>query len=218
MAVSTVEGYVMATFELVYSWCQVQNVVKIPDKDELIKNGKKVLGRLVVAVVDGTEQRVWKSIHKQIEQGYFSGKKQLHTFTTLILCSPQGRIYYISPSYPGSNNDKSLFDMPENKKVFQRFAPNEWILGDLGFKGAYQTCSFMTPIEPTTENLTPTEEQLNSGIKSIRIVVENAIAALKVKWSVCSNLFRNRDPQFHHKVWYIDASLHNLFAVMPRVQ
>lgn len=219
LAVSTVETYIMSTFDLLFQWCKLKDEVKIPTCEELNKAGKILCGNyLVVGVVDGTEQRVLKSTLKLIEQGFFSGKKRLHTFTTLILCSPQGQIYYISPSYPGSCNDKQLFDMTENKAVFSKFEPDQWIIGDLGFKGAYQNCSFWTPIEPTVQPLTQIEQQLNKEFKSMRIVVENVIAAIKVKWNICSDLFRTRDPDFHHKAWYIASTFHNLYAIPPRQQ
>jgi len=172
----------------------------------------------IVAIVDGTEQQVYSAIDKLNERARYSGKKRLHTFTLLIVCSPQGKIYWISDSYNGSLNDKNLVDLAENREFFQQnFKQHEWIAGDLGFKGMWQYCSTQTPITPNRQPLTPYEQQFNKEFKSIRIVVENTIGQIK-NWNICSSLFRHNSIHTHHKIWYIACSLWNAFGCNLRCE
>ncbi len=48
------------------------------------------------------------------KQATFSRKKKKHTYTVMIAISPEGHIYFISLSYPGSKNDFNIYNIPEN--------------------------------------------------------------------------------------------------------
>jgi hypothetical protein len=52
----------------------------------------------------------------------------------MIACAPTGLIYYLSPSYNGSLNDKSVIDLEENQ-IYQELSKYEWMAVDLGYRG-----------------------------------------------------------------------------------
>jgi len=137
----------------------------------------------------------------------------------MIAYAPTGLIYYLSPSYNGSLNDKSVIDLEENQ-IYQELSKYEWMAVDLGYRGVqndYPNTAF--PFFERTVTLEPKEVEFNKEFKSIRIIVENVIMHIK-KWKVCRYVYRSFDNDLqkaqeeHHKVWVVAAGLVNQF-IMP---
>lgn len=118
----------------------------------------------------------------------FSGKKGYHTFTKLIGVSPSGRILYLSHSYQGSVSDINFAKMQENC-WYQDFTDEEWIMGDKGFKGLDKLHNTITP--KVGKELGDEQQEYNKGVARVRIIVENAILAIK-KWKICSQTCRTQ--------------------------
>lgn len=140
----------------------------------------------------------------------------------MIVCAPTGYIYYVSPSYNGSMNDKSIIDLEENQ-FYRQLTWCEWIAADQGYKGLHHQyeCTAI-PFPDNKEkgyNLTDDEKSFNKNFKSIRTVVENVIAHIKM-CKCCKHTFKAHTnnlakvQQEHHKLWTIAAGLTNEF-IMP---
>lgn len=140
----------------------------------------------------------------------------------MIACAPTGFIYYISPSYNGSMNDKSIIDLEENQ-FYWILSGCEWIAADLGYKGLNNAFANVTLPFPDNKDkgykLLEEEKEFNKKFKCIRTVVENAIAHIKM-WKVCKYTFRAHTNKLeeaqeeHHKYWTVATGLVNEF-VMP---
>ncbi len=97
-------------------------------------------GIRITVIGDGTEQQISTALDKFIEQFTYSEKKAKHTFTLLIACSPDGDVYLVSLSYPGSKNDINVYDMEENL-IHRHIIKAEWVMFDKGYSGVFKHCS-----------------------------------------------------------------------------
>jgi len=96
---SSISRMLNDTVELL--WNALKGFVAIPRITERLHHAKRIWNYLVVLVVDGTEQKVLQSKKKAKANITYSGKKKMHTFTKLIAVTPNGKICFISDSYPG---------------------------------------------------------------------------------------------------------------------
>jgi hypothetical protein len=162
-------------------------------------------------VIDGAEQEVLACSEKTVSKATFSGKKNYHTFTKLLVVSPKGKIYFVSRSFPGSMNDLNLMTLTENWKHLQ-VSTDEVILADDGFKG-YAEQNIWTTSTETSKSSSPS---YRSDFKAIRVIVENAISQVK-KWKICSTLWKvkvkdlDKALEKHHKMWTICVGMVNRF-------
>jgi hypothetical protein len=184
--------------------------IKIPEEDERESLSESFEGKQIVLVVDGAEQRVLSSTDKLLQNINFSGKKHLHTFTKLLAVDPvEGKIRFISGSYPGSVNDLNLVQMPENSLKYA-LKDDEYILGDAGFKGMLHE----NIIAYTSKEM---EGAVDKNFKRIRVIVENAIRGVR-RWKICYHTFNGTHKDniielrnWHHCIWKVCAWLSNLY-------
>lgn len=159
------------------------------------------------------EHEINCSSDEYIKKVTFSGKKKYHTFTKLIAVTKEGYIWFVSKSFPGSNNDINLCNFPSNK-IFKSLSEDEKIAGDDGFKGL-EHFSIYTQIDAQTNE----EEKFDKNFKHYRIVVENSIAQLR-KWKIASHKFYSKMSDLskaleeHHFIIEIVAGLVNKY-IMP---
>jgi hypothetical protein len=118
---SWITGYSISTLYK-YNHCTMNGLfmyfepkIQLDNYVERKKHCRLLSGAIITIVLDGTEQGVYKPKSKLTERSLYSGEKVKHTFTKLIVCSPMRIIYYLSPSYNGSMNDKNMIDLEENK-------------------------------------------------------------------------------------------------------
>ena len=60
--------------------------------------------------IDGSEQSVKKSRLGVNESRFCSAKKQMHSINTLVIVSLDGKVLWISRSYPGNSCDKAIIE------------------------------------------------------------------------------------------------------------
>lgn len=72
-------------------------------------------GKKLTIVIDNSEQQIAKFSDKLSEQFHYSSKKKLHTLSKLLACAPNGRIYFLSSSYAGSQSDLQIYYYQENR-------------------------------------------------------------------------------------------------------
>lgn len=196
----------------------VVNWIGVPPLDIRIKNSKLFKGAMLAVIVDGTEQQISIPSEKNTEQFVFSGKKKKHTFTRLITVSPQGRIYALSPSHPGSFCDLNLIEL---YPIHKQLSEIEWVAADKGFRGCHNQHNFILPFLEGDNPLTTKQVEFNNSLASIRTVVENTISMVK-KWKICSQTFRCKFSSLdkalsdNTMVWSICAAFVNRFSLQLR--
>jgi len=114
----------------------------------------------------------------------------------LVGVSPQGKILFISPSYPGSNNDEKIAKLTR-AQWYDCLELDEWVIGDSGFNSL--SASDWRVITPNS-NI-----HFYKKLSSVRIIVENAFAQIK-KWGACREKIRSSGDnvlQLHQKYWSV---------------
>ncbi|BDD12098.1 hypothetical protein FUAX_45300 (plasmid) [Fulvitalea axinellae] len=126
-------------------------------------------------LADVTECEVPRKVNNAAQKEEYSGKSKRHTAKYLVFSAPNRKILYVSPLYPGSVHDKTIWDETE----IQVDGPN--ILVDLGFLGAdKENENVIIPHKkPKGKELTELQKQVNKGISSVRVGAEHAIGGIK---------------------------------------
>lgn len=192
---------------------KLSSQIFIPPRAQRDMNMVLFDGNIISLIIDGAEQEVFKPMVKDVERSVYSGKKCYHTFTILVGVSPNGVIYALSPSYQGSIADSTMMLMAENR-WFTKLDPDECVMADKGFRGLEAHHKTILPF--IGKKLPTAKELYNRQVASIRIVVENAIRAIK-EWKICGMCLRTKSSDlesslgFHNRNWVICAALANLF-------
>jgi len=135
-----------------------------------------------------------------------------------LACSPTGKIYYLSQSYPGSINDQTAYNL---SKLHTKIPKDEYMLLDAGFAHVENYPNVIVTLKkPHDRDLNDAKSKYNNNIKKVRIVVENVFSQIK-KWSICRDVLRvnvtdGTAEQLHNKVWTIVAALHNEYGEQLR--
>lgn len=212
---STVNRYLNTTRRIIFR-C-LQGRIAVPKRPERNPNSVRFNttdhGEIIIAlVVDNSEQEIYKSGSKVVEQLFYSGKKSYHSVSVLLGCSPNGCIYFLSASYPGSRNDQSIASMTENEKYFVWLEGDEWVSSDSGF--ALRLMNHYKGYQKSTKCSRQIDE--NNKFAAVRTVVENVFAQIK-RWRVCGDQFRFKGKwenllEMHHEYWYIVAWMVNSYV------
>jgi hypothetical protein len=125
---------------------------------------------------DGTERPIHRPADPADQHDYYSGKKKCHTIKNLLVIDESCHICFLSATYAGKANDKSLAELEG-----YRLPPGSALYQDLGFQGFVLTDVTMIPPKkkPRGGELTPPEKATNRRISSIRIRIEHAIGGVK---------------------------------------
>ena len=214
---STVQRYTTLIIDILFE--KYNSEILFPSVQDRWKKSAQFKGAKITVVVDGSEQQVGIPGNKQKEKSLFSGKKQLHTFTLLLVCGVDGRVYFLSMSYQGSKNDMNLIGCEENS-FWKGLDDWEYICADKGFRGLqHKWPNIVLPY--IGDQLTEEEKEFNKGVARIRIVVENVFSHLK-KWRICKYTFRGNINDIdgslirHNKIWVVVAGLYNDFVAPIR--
>jgi hypothetical protein len=135
----------------------------------------------LLAIVDATEQRIERPQDQTAQKAHYSGKKKAHTRKTQIVVNEQGYIRHVSDSVPGSKHDRKLL---QETDVYDQLPPNVPMMGDSGYQGAQKDrpdVHFELPNKGSRWHpLTAEEKAYNRVFSRIRIIVENALARVKI--------------------------------------
>ena len=208
----TIHNYLHSTLNIVYEAFKDQIV--FPSRETRNENSRNFEDTQISVVIDGSEQQCYVSETSMTEKNTYSGKKKKHTLTKMVVCSPRGHIYYLSPSYGGSRNDMMVYDFPENH-IHIKLDQDEAICSDLGYRGL-QNYHLNVIIPSNRKNMQADEEERECNKKSIRVMVENVIRRIK-EWKICKEKIRfptddlNELLTTHHKLWTICSVLVNKY-------
>lgn len=156
-----------------------------------------------MAIIDATEQRIERSHDDATQKAHYSGKKKAHTRKTQVIVNEQGRIRDVSDSVPGSVHDISLL---RQSGALERLPPEITAMADSGYQGIQDDMperSVALPYRASRGHpLTPEQKLHNHEISSIRVVVENTIAALK-HFRILTDLFRHAVERYDNIIFAI---------------
>ena len=131
--------------------------------------------------------------------------KKRHCLKNILLSRPDRWVLYLSATYPGSVHDKAIAD--EQDIEFQRTID---LLQDTGFQG-YQpkNARVIQPMKkPRGKALTPEQKLANQAKASKRVVIEHAIAGVKI-WRIAKDLCRSWLQDTRDYFMLIACALHN---------
>jgi hypothetical protein len=112
----------------------------------------------------------------------------------------------LSQTYEGKRHDKKIAD-DENPTFPQDLS----LYKDTGFQG-YEpqgVKTFQPHKKPRGKELTPEQQEQNTLISRVRIVIEHVIAGIK-RCRIVKDLFRNTKEKYDDLVMEIVCGLHNL--------
>jgi hypothetical protein len=159
-----------------------------------------------ILVLDGTERPVPRAVDYQLQQEFYSGKKNRHTIKNNLIIDKDKNVLYLSPTVEGSQHDKALADEMD---LF--FPPGVSLYQDLGFLG-YQPehVTVIMPVKkPKGGELTQQQKQFNKEVAAQRVIVEHVIGSIKRLRSVAEKS-RLRIEGIYDQLMLIAVGLHNL--------
>ena len=146
-------------------------------------------------VVDTFEQHVQRPQRRADADGYYSGKKTMHTVKSQVVVDERdGCIVAVAASVPGPTNDLALL---RRSGVLERLPAGVGVLGDLAYVGVAQSHPLgCTPRRKPRKQPRPAEDvAYNTAFARRRIVVEHSIGRMRRYRAVSE---RDR----HHRRWH----------------
>jgi hypothetical protein len=193
----------------------IQQLVPAPEVWEIGREGEPVDEAAVLvleqlcdgrALVDATEQTVYRAQDNEVRKPYYSGKKKAFTLKTQLVSDGDHHIIAISTAVPGAMHDKKLSDQVQ---TLERLPAGCEVDADKGYQGLEgQVAKVMVrntetgeeqpvarltvriPIKkPKGKELTEEQKAFNHAIGSVRVRVEHVIGWVK-NWAIIATRFR----------------------------
>jgi hypothetical protein len=158
------------------------------------------------ALVDATEQVVYRSQDNDERKRYYSGKKKAFTLKTQIVTDGEHHVEAISVAVPGAMHDKKLCD---RVRTVERLPDGCEADADKGYQGLADEVTLVTvsnvatgeeqqvprviiktPFKkPKGQELTDEQKTFNRQLGAIRVRVEHCIGWIK-NWKIIATRFR----------------------------
>jgi len=157
--------------------------------------------------LDGVERAKRRPKDPSSQKSEYSGKKKRHTKKNVIIVAPKTRrILFLSHTRDGTVHDKRIIDEEELT------CNNPTISGctDSGFQGFEMgSLKLVMPKKNTKlHKLSDSDKEQNRAISSCRVVVEHAIAGIKINRSV-QDVYRNMTDGINDLLMSVACGLHN---------
>lgn len=133
-------------------------------------------------IVYGTERKIERPKDKTKQKDYYSGKSKTHAIKNQIIINPKKKsILYVTSTRTARIHDKkALID----DGILLHAPPKSKGLGDLGYQGVTDDCSWLTIVTPIKrkpkQELPEADKLTNKALSSIRVKVEHIIGKLKI--------------------------------------
>jgi hypothetical protein len=196
----------------------LRQLLPVPEIWEEVEEGEALAGSQVLeleqlaggrALVDATEQQVYRPEDSNERKECYSGKKKKFTVKTQLVTDGEHHIKAISEGVPGAKSDKKLSDevktierMPQGCEVdadkgYQGLAsqvPMTTIRNELtGEEQQVPSLTVKTPFKkPKGKELTEEQKAFNHQLGAIRVRVEHCIGWVK-NWAIIATRFRCED-------------------------
>jgi hypothetical protein len=158
------------------------------------------------ALVDATEQSVYRSQDNEKRKKYYSGKQKAFTLKTEFVTDGEHHILAISEAVPGAKHDKKLSDQV---RTMDRLPDGCEVDADKGYQGLDKQVALVvvrnletdeehqvprlqvrTPFKkPKGGELTDEQKEFNRQLGSVRVRVEHCIGWVK-NWAIIATRFR----------------------------
>jgi len=158
------------------------------------------------ALIDATEQVVYRAQDNDERKKYYSGKKKAFTLKTQLVTDGEHHIEAISVAVPGALHDKKLCD---RVKTVERLPDGCEADADKGYQGLAEQVTLVTlrnvetgeeqqvpriiiqtPFKkPKGQDLTEEQKTFNRQLGAIRVRVEHCIGWVK-NWKIIATRFR----------------------------
>ena len=145
----------------------------------------------LAVLVDSFEQRCQRPSDRREADGYYSGKKKMHTLKSQVAVrADDGRIVDVGPSVPGPTADLTLL---EEAGLCARLPPDCRPGGDLGYVGLTRLhAGGATPRrKPRGHDRPPEDVAYNRAFARERVIVEHSIRRLR-RFEALSQTDRHR--------------------------
>ena len=182
---------------------EIMDEKDIPSEAEVLEPAQLADGR---ALVDATEQPVYRSQDSEERKRYYSGKKKAFTLKTELVTDGEHHICAISEAVPGATHDKKLSD---GIKTVERLPDGCEVDADKGYQGLDKQVTLVTVRNAETGEeqqvprlqvktpfkkrkgaaLTDEQEEFNRQLGAIRVRVEHCIGWVK-NWAIIATRFR----------------------------
>lgn len=145
----------------------------------------------LMAIIDGTEQRIRRPQDDDLQRQHYSGRRKAHTRKTILVTNEEGHIRMVASSVPGSRHDlRAAVESGIVEKIPEEIA----VLGDTGFDGLanyYPERSIATPHKARRNHpLLPDQKLANRELSAMRIVIEHTLSRIK-RFEILSAVFRH---------------------------
>jgi len=174
-----------------------------PTEEEILELAQLTDGR---ALVDATEQEVYRPQDNETRKKYYSGKQKAFTLKTEFVTDGEHHMVAISEAVPGAQHDKKLSD---EVQTLERLPDGCEVDADKGYQGLDKEVTLVTVRNPETgeEHQVPrlqvntpfkkpkggelTEEQkaFNRLLGAIRVRLEHCLGWVK-NWAIIATRFR----------------------------
>jgi hypothetical protein len=139
---------------------------------ERMASGVKIFDTLFTWIVDGSEQEVLHSNNWVKDIKFHSAKKKKATINIYIIIALDGRVLFISPSFPGINLDSEMFLLTAGE-WHSLLDEQEHGFADLGFRKLWkQGYKVEVPLSDRTQ-------KFSKLFSSYRIRIEQRFADIK---------------------------------------
>ena len=158
------------------------------------------------ALVDATEQGIYRSQDNEERKKHYSGKKKAFTLKTEFVTDGDHHIVAISEAVPGAKHDKKLSD---EVRTLERLPEGCEVDADKGYQGLDKQVALVTVCNPETGEehqvprlqvytpfkrpkgggLTQKQEAFNRQLAAVRVRVEHCIGWAK-NWVIIATRFR----------------------------
>ena len=155
-------------------------------------------------IVDGTERRLPRPVHRGRQRHYYSGRKKRHGVKNVIVTA-RGKVRWVSRTRPARRHDKAV---AQEDRL--RLPAGVTVLGDSGFAGLDPGGgTLITPWKkPKGRRLHWRRRAFNRLLSRERVAVEHTLASVK-RLRILRDEFRNRRKGMVDEVMVIGCALHN---------
>lgn len=166
-------------------------------------------------LIDATEQRRKRPVHKRKQKMRYSGKKKAHTIKTQIAVTPKRLIIHVSASVPGRIHDKTLLEQSALMDKIPKGISKRLDKGYDGIQRDYPDDMIRIPIKRrrNSPKLTSSQKRSNTIQAKHRVPVENTFCDLKQN-RILSYTYRHHEKDYHQHFMNI-AALHNFKLLHP---
>jgi hypothetical protein len=193
----------------------LRQVLPVPEIWERVEEGEELAEGQVLeleqladgrAIVDATEQQIYRPQDSDERKECYSGKKKKFTIKSQLVADGEHHIKALSRGVPGAKSDKRLSD---ETKTVERMPPKCEVDADKGYQGLASQVPLITVVDeltgeeqqvpsltvktpfkkPKGKELTEEQKAFNQQLGAIRVRVEHCIGWVK-NWAIIATRFR----------------------------